>query len=590
MVSKIDIGHGSISPFRKSAVRRTVAGFIVHFCFIIIIHGCASKGAVSGGPVDDIPPQIIDTFPETRSLNVSRNVKVKLKFNENMNRASVVRSIFISPTPKEKPEFIWQGYKKLEIRFTAELEEEKTYVVSIGSNAMDAHKISLDETYTLAFSTGNKIDNGRISGKIYGKYELGNTLIFAYLMKDSSNFAPDTLKPDYTTQLSNDGMFRFTYLSNGRYRLFAIEDNDKNRIFNSSQDRIAISPFPDIIISEEDTSSFTSFYNFSSFDTLKPRVLTIFPVDNSHLKIRSLEPLVLPSSADSIWISDSTHENIIYPISVYPDVEDKNMVHLHFAKQRSENQFDLYLGAFKDSSGNRMDSSSVLKSFAFSASLDSVPPELLSVDKGSTSKFIYLQDRIKIKFSEAVSEESKDSSLTILNADNEIVPYLLNSVYSNLWEVYSDNGWASNETYSLHINLKEVKDLSGNPAADSVWTMKFTTVNTDTFGIISGTIMTDEGFDMPLYVSTNALVGRGRKVGTKVSAEGKFRLEDVLPGKYFLDIFADSDRNGVYSFGSLAPYLNAELYFQSTDTVSVRSRWETSGHTIDFRKRKLIGE
>lgn len=590
MVSKIDIGHGSASTFRKSAIRLTVVGFILHFCFMIIIHGCASKGAVTGGPVDDIPPQIIETFPETRSLNVSRNVKVQLKFNENMNRASVGRSIFISPTPNEKPEFIWQGYKKLEIRFTEELEEEKTYVVSIGSNAMDAHKISLDETYTLAFSTGNKIDNGRISGKIYGKYEIGNTLIFAYLMEDSSNFAPDTLKPDYTTQLSNDGMFRFTYLSNGRYRLFAIEDNDKNRIFNSSQDRIAISPFPDIIISEVDTSSFTSFYKFSSVDTLKPRVVTIFSMDNSHLKIRSLESLVLPSSADSIWISDSTHENIIYPISVYPDIEDKNIVHLHFPKQRSENEFDLYLGAFKDSSGNSMDSSSVLKSFAFSASLDSVPPELLSVDKGSTSKFIYLQDRIKIKFSEAVSEESKDLSLTILNVDNEIVPYLLNSVYSNLWEVYSDNSWAPNETYSLHINLKEVKDLSGNPAADSVWTMKFTTVNTDTFGIISGTIITDEGFDVPLYVSANALVGRGRKVGTKVSAEGKFRLEDVLPGKYFLDIFADSDRNDAYSFGSLAPYLNAELYFQSPDTVSVRSRWETSGHTIDFRKRKLIGE
>ena len=281
---------------------------------------------------------------------------------------------------------------------------------------------------------------------------------------------------------------------------------------------------------------------------------------------------------------------MFYPISIYPDVEDKKIVHLHFAEQSSEKDFDLYLGAFKDSSGNSVDSSSALKSFAFSASLDSVPPKLLSVDKSSTSKFIYLHDRLKINFSEAVSEESKDSSLTILNSDNENVPFLLTSVYPNVWDIYSEKGWASNETYSLHINLEEVKDLSGNPAADSVWTMKFRTVNTDTFGIISGTILTDAGFDMPLYVSANALKRRGRKVGTKVSAEGKFRLEDILPGKYFLDIFADSDRNGAYSLGSLAPYLNAELYFQSPDTVSVRSRWETSGHTIDFRKRKLIGE
>ena len=590
MVSKINIGHGSISIFRRNAIRLTGVGFFVHLCFTLLILGCASKGVVTGGPVDDIPPQIIETYPETRSLNVSRNVKVKLKFNENMNRGSVVKSIFISPTPEGKPEFVWKGYKNLEIRFTEELEEEKTYVVSIGSNAMDAHKISLDETYTLAFSTGNKIDNGSISGKLYGKYEIGNILVFAYLMEDSLNFAPDTLKPDYTTQLSNDGMFRFAYLSYGKYRLFAIEDNDKNREFNSTKDRIAISPLPDIIISETDTSSFTSFYKFSSVDMLKPKVLTIFPLDNSHLKFRTLEPLVIPTSTDSIWISDSNSENIFYPTSIYPDVEDKDIVHLHFVKQSSENEFDLYLGAFKDSSGNSMDSSSVLKSFVFSASLDSVPPKLLSVDKNSTSKFIYLHDRLKINFSEAVSEESKDSSLTILDADNENVPFVLNSVYSNVWEVYSEKGWASNETYLLHIDLEEVEDLAGNPAADSVWTMKFTTVNTDTFGIISGTIITDEGFDVPLYVSAVPLKGRGRKAGTKVSAEGKFRLEDILPGKYFLDIFADSDRNGTYSSGSLTPYLNAELYYQTPDTVSVRSRWETSGHTIDFRKRKLIGK
>ena len=562
----------------------------VFICFILLIDGCATKGPITGGPVDETPPQIIETYPEPRSLNVSRNVNVKLKFNENMNRGSVITSIFISPTLKQKPEFVWKGYKKLEIRFAEALEEEKTYVVTVGSNAMDSHKIRLDETYTLAFSTGNKIDNGTISGRIYGKYEIGKTLIFAYLMEESSNFSPDTLKPDYTTQLSNEGIFRFNYLSYGRYRLFGIEDNDNNRLFNSAKDRIAISPLPDIIISEEDTLSFTSFYKFSSVNTLNPRVLTIFPLDNSHLKFRALEPLVFPTSTDSIWISDSTRENKFYPTAIYPDAEDKNIVHLHFPEQSSEKDFNLFLGAFKDSSGNSVDSSSSLISFAFSASSDSIPPELLSVNNGSTSKFIYLQDRLKIIFSEAVSEESKDSSLTILNADNENVPYALDSVYPNVWEVYAEKGWASDETYSLYIDLEEVKDLSGNPAADSVWTMKFRTVNTDTFGIISGTILTDKEFDLPLYVSADKVGGRGRQVGAKVSAEGKFRLEELLPGEYLLNVFADRDRNGVYSPGSLAPYLNAELYFQSPDTVSVRSRWETSGHTIDFGQRILNEE
>ena len=568
----------------------TLISLIVHFCFMLIVNSCASRGPVSGGPVDDIPPRIIDVDPEPRSLNVSRDLTVLLKFNENMNRGSVVNSVFISPTPKEDPIFVWKGYKKLEIRFTEELEEEKTYVVTIGSNAMDAHKISLDETYTLAFSTGNKIDNGSISGKMYGKYEIEKTLIFAYLLDESSSVDPDTLKPDYITQLSNEGIFRFKFLSDGKYRLFAIEDKNGDRQYNSAKDGIAISPWPDIIISEEDSSSFTSFYKFSSVDTLKPRVLTIIPLDNSQLQFRALEPLVFPTSTDSIWISDSTYENKIYPISIYPDVENKNIVHLQFAEQSSELEFKLYLGAFKDSSGNSVDSSSVLKSFTFSANRDSVPPKLLGVDKGSGSINFYLDEKLKIKFSEAITEESKESSLTILNADSENVSYTLYSIYPNVWEAYPENGWASNTVYSLNIDLEKVMDLSGNPAADSIWTMEFRTINTDTFGVISGTIITDTGFDIPLYISANKVRGRGRKIVTKVGAEGKFRMENVLPGKYFLDIFADSDQNGVYSLGSYAPYLNAELYFQSPDTVSVRSRWETSGHTIDFRKKNLIGK
>ena len=579
-----------MTAFGKNGFRQTRDGYFVVFWFIVLVSGCASKGPVTGGPVDDIPPRIIETYPETLSLNVSRNVKVMLIFNENMNRGSVGTSIFISPTPKEEPQFVWQGFKKLEIRFKDELEEEKTYVVSIGSNAMDAHKVSLDETYTLAFSTWNKIDNGSISGKIYGKYEIEKTLIFAYLMKQTADITPDSLKPDYITQLSSEGKFRFNFLSNGKYRLFAIEDNNQNREFNSVNDRIAISPLPDIIISEKDTSSFISFYKFAGVDTLKPRVLTIFPLDNFQLRFRALEPLVFPTSTDSIWISDSTHKDKFYPTSVYPDVKNKDIVLLHFAEQNPEMDFELYLGAFKDSSGNSMDSSSVLKSFNFSATIDSIPPKLLGVDKGFNSKFIYLHDRIKINFSEAVSEESKDSSLTIFNADNENVQYELNSVYPNVWEVYTEKGWASNESYSLHINLEEIKDLSENPAADSVWTMKFRTVNTDTFGIISGIIITEPEFDIPLYISATKVKGRGRQISTKVSADGIFRLEDLLPGKYFLNIFADSDQNGVYSLGSLSPYLNSEMYFQSPDTVSVRSRWESSGHTIDFRKRNLNGE
>ena len=90
----------------------TLISLIVHFCFMLIVNSCASKGPVSGGPVDDIPPRIIDVDPEPRSLNVSRDLTVLLTFNENMNRGGVVTSVFIYHTPREDPMFVLNGSKK----------------------------------------------------------------------------------------------------------------------------------------------------------------------------------------------------------------------------------------------------------------------------------------------------------------------------------------------------------------------------------------------------------------------------------------------------------------------------------------------
>ena len=213
--NSIAAGINSYGLSKRQNFKKSFATSGIIF-FIIFLSGCASKGPILGGPVDDIPPLILNTVPENLSLSVRSDIKVKFEFNERMNRSSVEKAIFISPVPESKPEYKWNGYKKLTLIFTDELTGDRTYVISIGSGAADEHKNKMGESFNLAFSTGNRIDNGTISGRIYGKYEIGKTLIFAYLMEESSNFSPDTLKPDYTTQLSNEGIFRFNYLSYGR--------------------------------------------------------------------------------------------------------------------------------------------------------------------------------------------------------------------------------------------------------------------------------------------------------------------------------------------------------------------------------------
>ena len=552
--------------------------------FMFFLSGCASKGPISGGDVDDIPPIIVEIFPENLSLSVNRDIKVKFKFDERMNRSSVEKAIFISPVPESKPDYIWNGYKNLTLNFSNELQTDRTYVISIGSGATDEHKNKMEGGFDLAFSTGDRLDNGTISGEVFGYFNKSKVLLFAYLLKDSVDFEPADFNPDYITQPGNLGEYRFKHLAYGRYRVFAVEDLDENGKYFIGKDRIAVSTKNDAFLTKSDTSSTFSFYGFSSIDTLNPVIVSVLPVDNSHLTFRSLEPLVLPEVIDSIWAINNADNEKVVPSLIYPDIKDVNLVHLHIDKLNDDTEYDLYFGALMDSSGNKMDSISLRKSFTSSTEQDTTPPQLLSVTPHRGDKLVYTEDHITINFNEAVLKESMLSALKIFISDSISVNYDLISKYPNKWEAFSAEGWDYGGNYIIRMNLEEISDLRGNSMSDSLWSSNFQVVANDIFGIISGTVIDDFEDEVDIHLTAVPLNNKAREMNVKLDSDGNFQFDKVLPGKYFLSAYQDSDENGTYSLGSPVPYTISERYFQGSDTVYVRSRWETTDHKIIFSK------
>ena len=570
---------GRLDYHRKELIR---GSFYLMTCAFTIMYlsSCASKGAISGGPEDKTPPEVVESIPAHLSLNVSADISVEIKFSERMNRSSVEKSVFISPLPEIEPEFKWKGYKKLRILFQQPLEPERTYVINIGSSTSDMHKNRMDNSYSLAFSTGNRIDNGKITGKVYGKYKANKTFIYAYQMSDSSDFEPDTLLPDYITQAGKTGEFELEYLAFGRYRLFAVEENGSNRKYNLGKDRISVPVESDVEISPSDTSGSVFFFGFSTIDTLRPRALTVFPVDNKHLTFRATEPLVLPEINDSIWTAPREGGEKSPALLVYPDAESRSKIHLHFEKMTGDTEYELYLGALKDSAGYNMDSSSVFRSFTASSVMDTIPPTLIKTVPGNGAKMVYPGDNIKLMFSEALTPESIASSVSIISSDSEAVDYSISSSFPNRWTLSSARGWDSNEKYTLKISLNSIEDIYGNTEIDSVRIIRFHTVNKDTFGIISGKVMNNSANESPVYVTAMPVKGKSRSQTSRAQKDGNFRIGNILPGKYFLNAFRDKDGNGRYTAGLPVPYTPAEPFFQGTDTVFVRSRWETEDHEV----------
>ncbi|MEO8209984.1 MAG: Ig-like domain-containing protein, partial [bacterium] len=212
------------------------------FLSAFFFYSCANQLPPSGGENDTIPPKIISIFPRANTINFKGN-KILIKFDEYVDRRSFEESFFISPKPKGEMNFNWSG-REVEIEFSKSFDRDITYVVIIGRDLKDFRGGNpMASPVSFAFSTGNKIDMGKISGKVYSdNYDRVKILAYIKNGKSEDQLNPEKYLPDYLIQVSPDGSYEYTNLPNGDYRIFAITDEDRNNLFEKDFDKIGIFP------------------------------------------------------------------------------------------------------------------------------------------------------------------------------------------------------------------------------------------------------------------------------------------------------------------------------------------------------------
>ena len=63
---------------------------------IVVINGCAKRGSPTGGPVDSIPPVLINASPKINSTNFDSK-EIRLTFDEFVELDKVDEQLIISP-------------------------------------------------------------------------------------------------------------------------------------------------------------------------------------------------------------------------------------------------------------------------------------------------------------------------------------------------------------------------------------------------------------------------------------------------------------------------------------------------------------
>lgn len=531
---------------------------------ILIFGGCANQLPPGGGPIDKEPPSVVKTFPESGTLNYNKNY-VEFEFNEYINKRSVLNSIFISPYFNENVEIKWSG-KRMRIIFPEKLKEDKTYVVTLGTDITDLRGNKLAETTTLRFSTGDKIDDGSFEGKIFDEKPDG-VMIFFYLI-DSLNqkIKYDSVKPDFVCQSSKDGSFSITGLPNGIFRIIAVQDQMKNFLFDINEDKIGL-PVKDYILSDTLKKNSNILFELIKIDTVKPLVNSIKFEDLNHIKVNFNEPIELNSiSLDNFLITD-TLKNRFNLIGFFP--VEKNMITLVCETLIPNKNYLIEILGVRDLAGNEIDKTTL--DFYSEEIRDSTTLNLRNLECNfSTNVMEYYNPICTLYFNDLVRMNDFVNALIVHDSLYSKFDFQISRTDSSNF-ILKFPQLKQNDKLFLKINFGLLKDLAGNQI-DTIVTKTIETNSESDYGSISG-VLKNRNMVNNLSLEIKSL---SKKKSYKVNLEGeKYQIKNILPGSYLLKLSMPEINTHQNELGFSSPF----IYYQ--DTIKVKSRWPTTDINFD---------
>ena len=203
--------------------QKLIVNTIIALFFLL---GCAKVISPSGGPKDDIAPEIASSSPENYTTNFKAN-NIELNFNEYIN-INNTQNIFISPFQKSPPTYKLKG-KKLIIEFNEPIQEESTYSIDFGDNIVDYTEGNPISNFRYVFSTADEIDSLSLKGKVQNAKDAEPTIEAIVGLYDVINDSVvKTNPPRYVARTNKSGVFKFENLKGGSYQIFALKDQNSN--------------------------------------------------------------------------------------------------------------------------------------------------------------------------------------------------------------------------------------------------------------------------------------------------------------------------------------------------------------------------
>lgn len=201
----------------------------------MLVAACANMGRPEGGPRDELPPVYVRSTPAMGQLNVKGN-KITVEFDENIALDDAMNKIVVSPAQRTTPA-ISSNAKRVTVELRDTLLPNTTYTIDFADAVKDLNEGNVLDGLALDFATGDTIDTLRISGMVFEAQTLEpaqGMLVGVYSNLEDS--AIHTLPMDRITKTNQLGQFTIRNLKEGTYRIFALNDVNRDYHWDRSED------------------------------------------------------------------------------------------------------------------------------------------------------------------------------------------------------------------------------------------------------------------------------------------------------------------------------------------------------------------
>lgn len=522
------------------------------------VSGCANIMAPTGGPKDSIPPTL-DTarsYPKLEQLNYQDN-KIELYFDEWIKAPKLQQELIITPRVKD---YTFKVIKKrLRITFPEPLDSNTTYNLDFRESIQDITEGN-PVPVRLAFSTGSQLDTMEIKGKV--SIPLTNkaaqkTIIALYKVDDTLKVDKD--EPYYLTQTNGAGVYHFKNIKANRYRLYAIQDANNNKYYNSGE----LIGFATEIVDLNQGSKDSLDLDLVKEDYEAPRIIGRLP--KKHLFEVKFTEGIQKIKVDSGQTNLS--DKVLYNLT---DGGKK----LIFYNMKGLDSLRLRIMA-EDSAQNKL-------SEEINVRFNNKP-----VREKDKAKFkVGIAPKNKLGVIGKNLEVTFDFNKPIANFDPKKLKYIVDNDTINLKSMIDSSStieWNQFKTQlniSRPISFKQIIRVVADSAAfisavnDSSIASKtpITRIDPAKVGIVNIAIQTQSSNFIVQLLNQEFEVVKERK-SSEVTGKG-FKFDNLKPGNYNIRIIIDENNNGKWDFSNYKENKPAEKIAFYRSTIQLRANWE----------------